>query len=80
MIVTQQTFGGMAQFETAPRIVTVTVEHRGPEVVEYVNTQEDFELMVNYQPFNGQIGGTFTGEISGQRVQIPVACSTTTLW
>jgi hypothetical protein len=73
-VVTMQTRGGLAQFITAPKSIPVAVQHRGPEVVEYFNAKEDFELSVNYQPMGGHIYGTFTGDIMGRRVQSPVVC------
>jgi hypothetical protein len=78
--VTVQTNGGMRHFVTAPRNVNVSVQNRGPEVVQYFNTNEDFELTVNFQPMNGQIYGTFTGALMGQRVQTPVLCFMPMLW
>lgn len=81
--VTVQSNGGMSHFVTAPRNVQVSLQHRGPEVVQYFNTQEDFELTVNFQPMggqNGQIYGTFTGALMGQRVQTPVLCFMPMLW
>lgn len=72
--VTVQTTGGMAHFITAPRVVQVSSQHRGPEVVEYFNGKEDFELVIVFQPIGGQIHGTYTGTLQGQRVQLPVAC------
>ncbi|MFL5813788.1 MAG: hypothetical protein ACJ763_09445 [Bdellovibrionia bacterium] len=72
--VTMQTRGGLAQFITAPHTFFVSVQSRGPEAVEYFNAKEDFELMVVYQPINGQIHGMYTGDIMGRRVQAPVIC------
>jgi hypothetical protein len=72
--VTMQTRGGLAQFITAPHTFFVSVQSRGPEAVEYFNAKEDFELMVVYQPINGQIHGMYTGDIMGRRVRTPVVC------
>jgi hypothetical protein len=75
-----RTMGGMAHFVTAPQTFPVAVQARGPEVVEYFNAKEDFELTVVYQLIGGQIRGTFTGEIMGRRVQTPVLCYMPRLW
>lgn len=69
-----------ANFRTAPQTFPVAVQTRGPEIVEYYNTQADFELSVNYQPINGQIRGTFAGELMGRRVQTPVLCYMPVFW
>lgn len=78
--VTVQTTGGMAHFITAPRVIQVSSQRRGPEVVEYFNPKEDFELEIAFQPIGSQIHGTYTGAIQGQRVQMPVVCVATQLW
>jgi hypothetical protein len=72
--VTIQSFGGMAHYVTAPKTFAVNVQARGPEMVEYYNTQEDFDLVVVYQPIGGQIHGTLTTEVLGQRIEAPVVC------
>jgi hypothetical protein len=78
--VTVQTNGGMRHFITAPRVVQVSSQRRGPEAVEYFNTQEDFELTIVFQPIGGHIYGTFTGALQGQRVQMPLTCVGPQLW
>ena len=50
--------GGMAHFITAPKVISVTAQKLGPEVVIYSNDSEGFKLTVSYQPINGQIYGT----------------------
>jgi hypothetical protein len=72
--VTMQTNGGMRHFVTAPRTIFVTAQSHGPEMTQYFNSKEDFELTVVSVPRTGQIYGTFVGEIMGRRVQTPVVC------
>ncbi len=72
--VTVQTRGGMAQFMTQPRNILVQAQAYGPEVVQYFNAKEDFNLEIVFQPMNGEIHGTYIGDILGRRVQAPVVC------
>jgi hypothetical protein len=71
-VVTQ---GGMAHFVTAPRKFDVTVAHEGPEVAIFSNSDEGFELTVNYEPFGGEIRGTLVTEVFGERLDAPVVCN-----
>lgn len=73
--VTIQTRGGMAHFVTAPRTFSVAFQSHGPEVVEFYNSSEDFELTVTAQPIVGVIHGSYTGDVMGRRVQTPVICT-----
>jgi hypothetical protein len=72
--ITYQTFGGLAHYVGAPETITVDVQNRGPELVDYSNTKADFDLTIAYQPVDGKIHGTYTGEIMDTKVQAPVTC------
>ncbi len=71
------TQGGMAHFVTAPKVFAVEATRVGPEVVIYTNTTEGFKLSVVYQPFAGQIHGTFETTVAGKTFAKPVICKTT---